>query len=90
MLAKILDADGHTLAEGVEVVLKVENRGIEGRFVSGYFVRPVGLPFQTGDKFLLRFQDKDAEESGVENPFTAFAFPKGDTVDFRPCRPDKW
>ena len=90
MRVSILAANGRLLAEKVEVVLKVVDRGLGGRFVSGFFARIPDVPFQKGDKFLVLFRDEDAKESGTDNLFKALAFPKGEIVDFRACPPDKW
>ena len=90
MRVSILAPNGRLLAEKVEVVLKVVDRGLSGRFFSGFFARLPEIPFEKGDKFQMLFRDEDAKESGVDNLLKALAFPKGEIVDFRPCPPDKW
>ncbi len=87
MLARIYDVKGRPLTKAIEVSLKIDDRGMGGRYVSGFFPRRRSVPFMTGDKFLLQFLDKSAEELAVDNPLMAIAFPKGDVVDFRPYRP---
>ncbi len=90
MRANILADNGRPLVDQVEVVIKVEERGMAGQFISGFFARLPDVPFNTGDQFLLLFRDEDAKELGIANLFRAVAYPKGDIVDFRPFRPSKW
>jgi len=89
MRASILAPNGRPLANKVEVVLKVQERGLSGRFVSGFFVRIPEVPFEPGDKFMILFTEEDAKEWKIDSLFKAVAYPKGEIVDFRPDRGTK-